>query len=217
MNLSPIGRAFLIKKEGKYPKVYADLDTEFNKRKGLIRWEDAKPYTDKGWPTIGIGHLVYYRGPTWSKDERAQFESYLRNGGSSLTEQQMQDMLDADLAPYLSRISKKLEVPVTQNQFDALVVMAFNTGMGNQNFRLALKETNNQNWQAAAEAIAGGPVYGSGSSAPLPGLQQRRREEAEMYLKDLDKLHSSEFPFLPVIFISSLVTCGVIIYRRLRG
>lgn len=212
MDLSPAGRAFLIEEEGKYPKVYADLDGESNKRKGLVSYAEAE---GKGWPTIGIGHLIYYQG-SWSKDERARFAGYLRDGGS-MTEQQMQALLDEDLGPYISRISQKLQVPVTQNQFDALVVMAFNTGMGNKNFKLALDETNNGNWRAASEAIAGGPIQGSGSDGVLPGLVNRRQKEAELYLKDLVEKGGLSSYMLPTLFVSSIVFASVLIYRKRRG
>lgn len=180
MKVSENGKQFIKNHEGMYGKVYADLDTESNKRAGLARWEDAKPYTNKGWPTIGIGHLIYFEG-SWNKDERSRFAQYLRDGGE-MTEQQMWDLLDEDLAYFETQMTQKLNEDIPQESFDALVSMAFNTGMGNSNLKEAIKLTNEKKYQQAAEAMAGGPTTGSGSTKVLGGLVKRRKEESEKFL-----------------------------------
>lgn len=180
MKVSRKGKKFIRKHEGMIGKVYADRDTESNKQAGLARWEDAKPYTDRGWPTIGIGHLIYFEG-SWNKDERARFARYLRDG-DRMTEQQMWDLLDEDLVYFETQMTKKLDEDIPQESFDALVAMAFNTGMGNANLKEAIRLTNEKQYQKAAEAIMGGPITGSGSTGTLGGLVKRRKEEAEKYL-----------------------------------
>jgi GH24 family phage-related lysozyme (muramidase) len=177
---SDAGIDFIIKHEGKYGKVYADLDSESNKRAGLVSYDEAKPHTNRGWATIGIGHLIYYVG-SWNKDERDRFAMYLRDG-DTMSEAQMIDLLKEDLAWIEKSVSKKLERDIPQESFDALISMAFNTGPNNANLLEAIRLTNEKKYQQAAEAMAGGPTTGSGSTKVLGGLVKRRKEESEKFL-----------------------------------
>jgi lysozyme len=86
---------------------------------GKARWNDAKeryfPYTDvAGYPTIGVGHLIK-QGEDFSE---------------GITEDQMMQILAADVMKCERAISEKVKVPLEQNQFDALVSWSFNVGIG---------------------------------------------------------------------------------------
>lgn len=72
-----------------------------------------KAYLDsKGIPTIGVGHT----GP----------EVYI---GLVWTEQQIDDALADDVLEGEECVNKYVSVPLTQNQFDALVSFIFNVGV----------------------------------------------------------------------------------------
>jgi len=64
--------------------------------------------------TIGYGHLV--AKPDWSK---------YKNG---LTEAEAHLLFRADISPFVNTIKNKVKVSVTQNEFDAMVILAFNIG-----------------------------------------------------------------------------------------
>lgn len=91
-------------------------------------WEGLRThvYLDSGGePTIGIGHLL-------TRDERASGKIWI-NGqpvryANGLTEQQCWDLLDQDLDIAEAAVNDRIIVPLTQNQFDALVSFAFNIG-----------------------------------------------------------------------------------------
>src|SRR5258706_10508492 len=85
---------------------------------GLKALEDRegkrrKAYLDtKGIPTVGVGHT----GP----------EVYI---GLAWTDQQIEDALRDDVKEAEDCINESVKVPLTQNQFDALVSFVFNIGV----------------------------------------------------------------------------------------
>lgn len=89
-------------------------------RKGIdfIKKEEGfrnKAYKDaKGLWTIGIGHLIL------------PHEQYLLT--ATLTNKQVNDIFRKDVTRFEKRVNDTIKVPLTQNQFDALVSFAFNVG-----------------------------------------------------------------------------------------
>jgi len=110
--------------------------------------------------TIGYGHTKgVYNGMTITQDEAEQ-------------------MLLTELEEYEGYIESMVTVPLTQNQFDALVVWIYNLGPTNFRNSTLLKELNAGNYNAAGQEItrwnkAGGKV--------LAGLVKRREAEAELF------------------------------------
>jgi lysozyme len=99
-----------------------------NGRKLLAQWEGMRNavYDDAaGLPTIGVGHLL-------TQDEldsgtieiNGQAVEY-RHG---LSDRQVLDLLARDLVGFEKAVDKAVQVPLSQNQFDALVSFAFNVG-----------------------------------------------------------------------------------------
>ncbi len=74
-----------------------------------------KPYLDVGGrSTIGYGHLLNHApDPNWT-----------------ITELEAEDLLKRDLELAEVGIMKAVKVPLTDNQFAALVAFAFNVGLG---------------------------------------------------------------------------------------
>ena len=110
--------------------------------------------------TIGYGHT---KGVT---------------AGMTITQEEAEQMLESELAEYEGYVEKYVTVPLTQNQFDALVVWVYNLGPTNFRNSTLLKELNSGNYNAAGTEIkrwnkAGGKV--------LAGLVKRREAEAELF------------------------------------
>ena len=98
--------------------------------------------------------------------------------GMTITQEEAEQMLENELAEYEGYIEKYVTVPLTQNQFDALVVWVYNLGPTNLRRSTLLKELNSGNYTAAGKEItkwnkAGGKV--------LTGLVKRREAEAELF------------------------------------
>jgi lysozyme len=109
---------------------------------GLKRLEDRegkrrKAYLDsKGIPTIGVGHTgpEVYMGLVW-------------------TDQQIEDALRDDVVECENTINKYVEVPLTQNQFDALVSFIFNIGVMAFRRSTVLRKLNSGDYEGAADAF----------------------------------------------------------------
>ena len=98
--------------------------------------------------------------------------------GMTITQDQAEQMLLSELEEYEGYIENMVTVPLTQNQFDALVVWIYNLGPTNFRNSTLLKELNAGNYNAAGQEItrwnkAGGKV--------LAGLVKRREAEAELF------------------------------------
>ena len=98
--------------------------------------------------------------------------------GMTITQEEAEQMLLTELEEYEGYIENMVTVPLTQNQFDALVVWIYNLGPTNFKNSTLLKELNAGNYTAAGQEItrwnkAGGKV--------LAGLVKRREAEAELF------------------------------------
>ncbi|EIZ8956843.1 lysozyme [Cronobacter sakazakii] len=116
--------------------------------------------------TIGYGHLILPN------------ENFPR----SLTLQEAEDLLRADLGMTERGIRQIVKVDLNQNQFDALVSFAFNVGLGNLQSSTLLRLLNQGSYREAAEQFlrwnkAGGNV--------LAGLTRRREAERLLFLTAL--------------------------------
>lgn len=126
-----------------------------------------KPYLcPAGVPTIGWGSTVYPNGKAVTLRDAA------------ITPQQASDILLATMVKYEDAVSRYVQVPINQNQFDALVDFAYNVGVGNLQTSTLLKKVNASDFVGAANEF-GKWVHGGG--AVLPGLVNRRREEADLF------------------------------------
>ena len=98
--------------------------------------------------------------------------------GMTITQDQAEQMLLSELEEYEGYIENMVTVPLTQNQFDALVVWVYNLGPTNFRNSTLLKELNSGDYTAAGKEItrwnkAGGKV--------LAGLVKRREAEAQLF------------------------------------
>jgi GH24 family phage-related lysozyme (muramidase) len=81
-----------------------------------------------------------------------------------------------DLKAYELIVTRKVDVPLNQNQFDALVSHTYNTGGSNTLFKLINEKSNDKviyTWFTENYIRGGGKI--------LKGLIRRRKEEADLF------------------------------------
>jgi lysozyme len=98
--------------------------------------------------------------------------------GQMITKEEAEEMLIEELTEYCSYVETAVEVPLHQNQFDALVSWTYNLGPTNLNSSTMLKKLNAGEYEDIPEQIkrwnkAGGKV--------LPGLERRRLAESLLF------------------------------------
>lgn len=130
----------------------------------------AFPYQDiAGKWTIGYGHLI------------KPGESFPRD--ISIEEAEVILFNDAQIA--MDAVNRLVKVPITQNQFNALVSFTYNLGTGALAESSVLRNLNNGDVQAAADSFLLWNKYRKSPGAPLvasAGLTNRRKAEAAVFL-----------------------------------
>ena len=144
MTISRDGLKALIRAEGARYVVYDDSNG-----KPIASYAEAQ-----GYPTIGVGHLI-------KTNERDKFAPFLKGVGQ-MDDNQVQKLLMEDLGPRIRALNNMLKVEVTQDHFDALLSMMFNTGAGNRFFKRAIELTNQKKYDEAAQTIRSGPTTSKG-------------------------------------------------------
>ncbi|KVO41268.1 lysozyme [Burkholderia ubonensis] len=124
----------------------------------LARYLDAV-----GKPTIGYGHLILPHERFTRPLTPAEADALLR-----------QDLRSAELS-----LRKLLRVPVTQQQFDALMSFVFNLGSGRLRSSTLLRYLNAGAPARAADQFL---VWNKAGGRPLAGLTRRRRAERALFL-----------------------------------
>ena len=139
----------------------------------LIAYDDLQPnnrITDisqvKGTLTIGYGHIagVYV--------------------GQVISQAQAENMLKSDMKKYEQYVTDNVKIPLTENQFSALVSFCYNCGVGN--LKTLVK---NRTAEQIADAIL---LYNKASGKVLTGLVRRRNAERELFLKGGSAVVSTE-------------------------
>lgn len=105
--------------------------------------------------------------------------------GAVITATEAEARLRTDLASYERAVNQRVLVPLTQDQFDALVSWSYNVGTGwlgagNHKPASFLKQLN----KGCYDAVPGGLMLfcrGANSGSQLPGLVTRRRAEATLW------------------------------------
>jgi len=130
--------------------------------------EVLHPYKDiAGVLTIGIGHAI-----------RAG-ESF----PTMITHVQAIELLGKDVIIAECAINKQVKVPLTQDQFDALVSFTFNLGTGALASSTLLKLLNQGNYQGAADQfLVWCKAVINGRPTINVGLQKRRQAERAVFL-----------------------------------
>lgn len=141
-------------------------------------WEGLRThvYLDSGGePTIGIGHLL-------TRDERASGKIWI-NGqpvryANGLTEQQCWDLLEQDLDIAEAAVNDRVIVPLTQNQFDALVSFAFNVGAEAFRKSTLVRALNQGQYDQVPTQLR---RWVRDNGVVVPGLVNRREKEIDLW------------------------------------
>lgn len=126
------------------------------------------PYHDPvGYPTIGYGHLL----------SRVRWEALSKY--PAITKAEASQMLLVDLNKAARGVSRLIRVPLSDEQFAALIDFSFNVGTGNLEISTLRRLLNRQEYAAAAEQFSRW-VFAAG--VKLPGLVRRRAAERALFL-----------------------------------
>lgn len=141
----------------------------------IKKWEGFRDtaYLDPvGIPTIGYGTIRYPSG------KKVQI-------GDVLSEQEAEAFLHLECEKTAKIVSELVNVPLNQNQFDALVSFCYNVGVGAfQESTLRKKLNAGDNLEAAQEFDNWVFATENGVKRKLEGLVNRRRDEKTLFQKN---------------------------------
>lgn len=117
--------------------------------------------------TIGWGTTVYPNSQKVKKGDR-------------ITLEQAKQYKAHDLAKFEKAVSDAVKVPLNQNQFNALVSLAYNIGVSAFTNSTLVKRLNDGNYKAAADQFL---AWVNAGGKRMQGLVNRRNKERELFLK----------------------------------
>ena len=91
--------------------------------------------------------------------------------------------LEQDVAEAVWTVKTSIDIPLSQEEFDALVDLCFNIGSGNFMHSTLLAKLNNRDYKGA---IAEFYKWDLSGGVPLPGLRSRRDAEAALFTLGTD-------------------------------
>ena len=130
--------------------------------KRLVAYDDGV-----GVWTIGFGTTIYPNGIKVKK-------------GDTCTEAQAKSYMAHDLKKFEQAVNGAVNIPLNQNQFDALVSLAYNIGTGAFNKSTLVKKLNAGDIRGAADQF---DVWVNAGGKRMQGLVNRRAKEKELFLK----------------------------------
>lgn len=136
----------------------------------IKRWEglELEAYKDiAGIWTIGYGHTARSGNPPTPV------------AGMKISADEAKAILDRDLAQYEKAVQDSIHVPLTQNQYDALVSLCYNIGPAGFKGSTVVRRLNSGDYSGAAEAIL---MWNKAGGKVSKGLVNRRTAEKELFL-----------------------------------
>ncbi|MNM23011.1 Lysozyme RrrD [compost metagenome] len=116
--------------------------------------------------TIGYGTTRYPNGKRVSEGDRCSLE-------------QAKTYMQHDLKIFERAVNSSVKVPLKQNQFDALVSLTYNIGVGAFKHSTLLKKLNSGDYKEAANQF---DVWVNAGGKRLKGLVNRRAMEKKLFL-----------------------------------
>ena len=98
--------------------------------------------------------------------------------GQKITQEQADKLFNTDVLIHCNNVEKLVKVPLTQNQFDALVSFEYNIGYGQFSKSTMLSLLNRKLYKEASLQFA---RWTRGGGKILPGLVKRRAEETQLF------------------------------------
>ena len=137
-----------------------DLICEFEGKR-LVAYDDGV-----GVWTIGFGTIKYPNGVRVKK-------------GDTCTLDQAKEYMRHDLIEFEHTVNSSVKVPLNQNQFDALVSLAYNIGSSAFKSSTLVKKLNTGDYQGAADQFN---VWINAGGKRMQGLVNRRDREKLLFL-----------------------------------
>lgn len=129
-----------------------------------------KAYLDSvGIPTIGYGDTAVFGVPV--------------KLGETITKEVAEESLKDDVGSFEAAVNAAIKVPTTQNEFDALVCIAYNIGIVGMKGSTFMRKHNAGDKKGCAEAMklwCKGTI--KGKKVTIQGLLNRRILEGDIYL-----------------------------------
>jgi lysozyme len=104
--------------------------------------------------------------------------------GMTITAQEADDLFTKDLGRFEKAVNRMVHVPLSQEQFDALVSFSFNLGEANLEKSTLLKMLNEKNYSGAANQFK---QWNRSRGKILPGLVRRRAAEAALFSSTIER------------------------------
>jgi lysozyme len=123
-------------------------------------------YQDGDRPAIGFGHII---------SDEAELAEYKKNG---ITRTRAYELLKSDAARYERAVNQLVTVPLSQNQFDALVSFTFNLGSGTLARSDLLQKLNLRMYDQVPSEIG---EYTKVNGVFTDGLDRRRKAEIALF------------------------------------
>lgn len=139
-------------------------------QKGIELIKQFEGYSSKAYPDPATGGAPWTIGYGTTKGVKP---------GMVITAQQAEKMLRDDVAKFESGVSSLITSPTTQGQFDAMVSLAYNIGLGNFGKSTLLKKHNARCYTCAADQFR---VWNRANGKVMNGLTKRRAAEREVYM-----------------------------------
>lgn len=140
-------------------------------QKGIELIKQFEGYSSKAYPDPATGGAPWTIGYGTTKGVKP---------GMVITAQQAEKMLRDDVAKFESGVSSLITAPTTQGQFDAMVSLAYNIGLGNFGKSTLLKKHNARCYTCAADQFR---VWNRANGKVMNGLTKRRAAERQVYMQ----------------------------------
>jgi lysozyme len=121
-----------------------------------------------GVATIGFGTTFYLDGTKVTMQDKP------------ITKEQALDLLKNVVSMFEKEVQKLIKVTVNQNQYDAIICLVYNIGVGAFSKSTLLRLLNEGKYTEAAEQFL---RWDKAGGKPLKGLTNRRVKERELFLK----------------------------------
>src|SRR5688572_440695 len=98
--------------------------------------------------------------------------------GMVMSRKEAEAFLDKEIVQTEEEVAKVLRVELNQNQYDALISIAYNLKGGIKKAPTLMKHINNQDWAAASKAFM---LYTGAGKKKIQGLVNRRADEVRLF------------------------------------
>lgn len=139
-------------------------------QRGIDLIKQFEGYSSKAYPDPATGGAPWTIGYGTTKGVKP---------GMIITAEQAEKMLRDDVAKFESGVSSLITSPTTQGQFDAMVSLAYNIGLGNFGKSTLLKKHNARCYTCAADQFR---VWNRANGKVMNGLTKRRAAERQVYM-----------------------------------